>query len=54
MPADTNGHGDIFGGWLLSQDVGGGVRQRLRNRVAIEAMNFRKPSMSAISGRANR
>jgi acyl-CoA thioesterase YciA len=49
MPADTNGNGDIFGGWLLSQmDIAGGVFTakvtRSRNvTVAIEAMNFRKP-----------
>jgi acyl-CoA thioesterase YciA len=49
MPADTNGNGDIFGGWLLSQmDVAGGVFvgkiTKSRNvTVAIEAMNFRKP-----------
>jgi acyl-CoA thioesterase YciA len=50
MPADTNGNGDIFGGWLLSQmDVAGGVfasKTAARSRtvtVAIEAMNFRKP-----------
>ena len=48
-PADTNGNGDIFGGWLLSQmDVAGGVFTskvtKSRNvTVAIEAMNFRKP-----------
>jgi acyl-CoA thioesterase YciA len=48
MPADTNGNGDIFGGWLLSQmDVAGGVfaakTTRSRNvTVAIDAMNFRK------------
>jgi acyl-CoA thioesterase YciA len=48
MPADTNGNGDIFGGWLLSQmDVAGGVFTskvtKSRNvTVAIEAMNFRK------------
>jgi acyl-CoA thioesterase YciA len=49
MPADTNGHGDIFGGWLLSHmDVGGGVfaskiaKSRMVT-VAIDAMNFRKP-----------
>ena len=49
MPADTNHHGDIFGGWLLSQmDVAGGVfastvaKSRMVT-VAIEAMNFRKP-----------
>ena len=49
MPADTNGHGDIFGGWLLSHmDVGGGVfaSKIAKSRtvtVAIDAMNFRKP-----------
>jgi len=48
MPADTNGNGDIFGGWLLSQmDVAGGVFTskvtKSRNvTVAIDAMNFRK------------
>jgi acyl-CoA thioesterase YciA len=48
MPADTNGNGDIFGGWLLSQmDIAGGVFTskvtKSRNvTVAIEAMNFRK------------
>src|ERR1700748_3874251 len=48
MPADTNGNGDIFGGWLLSQmDVAGGVFAakvtKSRNvTVAIDAMNFRK------------
>ena len=48
MPADTNGNGDIFGGWLLSQmDIAGGVFAskvtKSRNvTVAIEAMNFRK------------
>jgi acyl-CoA thioesterase YciA len=49
MPADTNGHGDIFGGWLLCQmDVAGGVfastvAKSRTVTVAIEAMNFRKP-----------
>jgi len=49
MPADTNGNGDIFGGWLLSQmDIAGGIfaSKIARSRtvtVAIEAMNFRKP-----------
>jgi acyl-CoA thioesterase YciA len=48
MPADTNGNGDIFGGWLLSQmDIAGGVFTskvtKSRNvTVAIDAMNFRK------------
>ena len=28
MPADANPHGDIFGGWLLSQmDLAGGTRR---------------------------
>src|SRR3546814_7342900 len=27
MPADMNGNGDIFGGWVLSQmDIAGGIR----------------------------
>ena len=49
MPADTNGNGDIFGGWLLSQmDIGGGIfaSKLAKSRtvtVAIDAMNFRKP-----------
>ena len=49
MPADTNGNGDIFGGWLLSQmDIGGGVAASkiAKSRsvtVSIDAMNFRKP-----------
>jgi acyl-CoA thioesterase YciA len=49
MPADTNGNGDIFGGWLLSQmDIGGGVfaSKIAKSRtvtVAIDAINFRKP-----------
>ena len=28
MPADTNPHGDIFGGWLLSQMDLAGVRSQ--------------------------
>ena len=49
MPADTNPHGDIFGGWLLSQmDIAGGVAafQRARGRVAtvaLDAMTFHTP-----------
>jgi acyl-CoA thioesterase YciA len=49
MPADTNGNGDIFGGWLMSQmDLGSSVlaRQRARGRVAtvaVEAMSFHRP-----------
>jgi acyl-CoA thioesterase YciA len=49
MPADTNSHGDIFGGWLLSQmDIAGGIFAAKTAKVrpvtvAIEAMHFRKP-----------
>ena len=49
MPADTNPHGDIFGGWLLSQmDVAGGTYAKActGGRVAtvgIEAMSFHRP-----------
>lgn len=49
MPADTNGNGDIFGGWVLSQmDIAGGicagrlVKGRLAT-VAIEGMKFHRP-----------
>jgi len=49
MPHDTNQHGDIFGGWIMSQvDIAGGVRaaQRARGRVATVAVNsfvFKQP-----------
>jgi acyl-CoA thioesterase YciA len=49
MPADANPHGDIFGGWLLSQmDLAGGTAatRRARGRtatVAITAMTFHRP-----------
>jgi acyl-CoA thioesterase YciA len=49
MPADTNQHGDIFGGWIMSQvDIAGGVlaAQRARGRVATVAVNsfaFKQP-----------
>jgi acyl-CoA thioesterase YciA len=49
MPADANPHGDIFGGWLLSQmDLAGGTvaTRRAEGRcvtVAITAMTFRRP-----------
>jgi len=45
MPADANPHGDIFGGWVLSQmDIAGGISagQRAEGRVvtaAVEAMS---------------
>ena len=49
MPADTNPHGDIFGGWLLCQmDLAGGAvaARRAGGRVvtvAITAMAFHRP-----------
>jgi acyl-CoA thioesterase YciA len=49
MPADTNPHGDIFGGWLLCQmDLAGGTvaTRRANGRVvtvAITAMAFHRP-----------
>jgi len=51
MPADTNPHGDIFGGWLLCQmDLAGTTfaTRRAGGRVvtvAIAAMAFRRPVM---------
>ena len=49
MPADTNPHGDIFGGWLMSQmDIGAGTvaMQHCRGRsvtVAMDGMVFHAP-----------
>ena len=49
MPADANPHGDIFGGWLLSQmDFAGTMvaTRRAKGRtvtVAITAMTFHRP-----------
>jgi len=49
MPADLNGNGDVFGGWVLSQmDVAGGViaARQAQGRVAtvaVEAMAFHRP-----------
>ena len=49
MPADVNQHGDIFGGWIMSQvDVAGGIvaARRARGRVATVAVNqftFKQP-----------
>jgi acyl-CoA thioesterase YciA len=51
MPADTNPHGDIFGGWLLCQmDLAGTTTatRRVGGRivtVAITAMSFHRPVM---------
>ena len=49
MPADANVHGDIFGGWIMSQvDIAGGTiaAERARGRVATVAVNsfvFKEP-----------
>ena len=49
MPADTNPHGDIFGGWLMSlMDIGAGtVAMRVcKGRavtVAMDGMQFHAP-----------
>lgn len=42
MPGDTNGLGDIFGGWLMSQvDIAGSVQavRRANGRVVTVAVN---------------
>ncbi len=49
MPADVTQHGDIFGGWIMSQvDFAGGVlaARKARGRVATVAVNsftFKEP-----------
>ena len=49
MPSDSNQHGDIFGGWLMSQvDIAGGVAaaRRARGRVAtvaVKSFTFKQP-----------
>lgn len=49
MPADSNMHGDVFGGWIMSQvDIAGGVTasRRANGRVATVAVNsflFKQP-----------
>ena len=49
MPAFANSHGDIFGGWLLSQmDLAGGTvaTRRAKGRVvtvAVTSMTFQRP-----------
>jgi len=53
MPADTNPHGDVFGGWLLCQmDLAGTIvaTRRALGRVvtvAITAMSFDRPDLAA-------
>src|SRR6476469_2871281 len=49
MPADANFHGDIFGGWIMSQvDIAGSIpaSRRARGRIATVAVNsfvFKQP-----------
>jgi acyl-CoA thioesterase YciA len=49
MPGDANYHGDIFGGWIMSQvDIAGSIpaSRRARGRVATVAVNsfvFKQP-----------
>lgn len=49
MPSDTNGNGDIFGGWIMAQmDIAGGmmVMEITGGRavtVAVDTMKFIKP-----------
>ena len=49
MPADTNGNGDIFGGWVMAQvDLAGSVlpARYIQGRmatVAVKEMVFRQP-----------
>ncbi|CAL4321755.1 Acyl-CoA thioester hydrolase YciA [Buchnera aphidicola (Eriosoma grossulariae)] len=49
MPKDTNAHGDIFGGWIMSQmDMGGAIlaKEIAKGRVvtvSVNGMVFLKP-----------
>ncbi len=49
MPGDANAHGDVFGGWIMSQvDLAGGVKaaRRAGGRVATVAVTsflFKEP-----------
>jgi acyl-CoA thioesterase YciA len=49
MPADSNAHGDIFGGWLMSQMdlAGGNLAARVSHgrcvTVSVDAMSFIRP-----------
>jgi acyl-CoA thioesterase YciA len=49
MPADANQHGDIFGGWVMSQvDIAGSIPASRRARgpvvtVAVNSFVFREP-----------
>ncbi len=49
MPGDANAHGDVFGGWIMSQvDIAGGIlaARRANGRVATVAVTsflFKEP-----------
>lgn len=49
MPADTNPHGDLFGGWIMAQmDIAGGIMAKEVSQsrvvtVAVDTMKFLKP-----------
>ncbi|SDD83077.1 acyl-CoA thioesterase [Rhodospira trueperi] len=49
MPADTNPHGDIFGGWVMSQmDLAGGSHARALAQgrvatIAVDGFTFHRP-----------
>jgi len=49
MPADTNPHGDIFGGWIMSQmDIAGGIMAKEVSEsrvvtVAVDTIKFLRP-----------
>ena len=49
MPADTNAHGTIFGGWVMAQvDLAGSVPASVRARgkvvtVAVNSFQFKQP-----------
>jgi acyl-CoA thioesterase YciA len=49
MPADANPHGDVFGGWIMSQvDIAGGIlaSRRANGRtatVAVTSFTFKEP-----------
>ena len=49
MPADTNGNGDVFGGWIMAQvDIAGGVlpSRIAKGRIVTVAVNqfiFKQP-----------
>ena len=51
MPRDTNPHGDIFGGWILSQmDIAGGLMSSEVSKgrtVTVSVMVSVPPSSSA-------